>query len=234
MLSERIREMETDLERIPGVGAARIRAEDGEISEIHIVADPARRPKWIVRDAITTLYARHGIRVPHQRISVAGTADPGAVSPIPVATHEEQAPWSMRIVGVHLARQEDRLIATVELRDGIRTARAIAEGLATRKNQIRLVAEAALEGVRKLTGEMIAVDLQEVRAIRLGRLRIVLAHVVLLQAGAERPLIGSCPVRGGRMDAPAGAVLDAVNRLLQSLRARDDEIEYVVEEDGEK
>jgi len=231
MLSERIREMETDLERISGVGAARIRAEDGEISEIHIVADPARRPKWIVRDVITTLYARHGIRVPHQRISIAGTAEPSATKTAPAA--DSRPVWRIRLAGVHLAREGDQLVATVELKDGDRASRAVSEGLATQANQLRVVAEASIEAVRKLTGDMIALDLQDVKRVRVGSLPVVLVHIVLLQSGGERSLIGSCSAKGGRLDAPAGAVLDAVNRVLKPFRSREEEIEFEVGEDGE-
>lgn len=232
MLSDRIREMEADLERISGVGAARIQAEEGEISEIHVVADSSRRPKLIVRDVVTTLYARHGIRVPHQRISVAGTAGPVAVAP--PATMEPEAAWRLRLTSVHLAREGDRLLSTVELRDGERSHRASADVPATRANHLRVVAEATLEGVRRLTGDLATFDLQEVRRVDLGRLPVVLVHIVLLQAGSERSLVGSCPARQGRIDAPASAVLDAVNRVLQSFRSREEEVEYEVGEDGVK
>jgi hypothetical protein len=224
--------MEADLEKISGIGAARIRTDQGEISEIHVVADDSRRPKLIVRDVVTTLYARHGIRVPHQRISVAGTASPAAVTP--AAASEPEAPWRLRLTGVHLAREGDRLLSTVELRDGERSQRASADAPATRANHLWVVAEATLEGVRLLTGEVATFDLQEIRRVNLGRLPVVLAHVVLLQAGSERSLVGSCLDRQGRLDAPAGAVLDAVNRVLLSFRSREEEIEYEVGEDGMK
>ncbi|MDM7915264.1 MAG: hypothetical protein QUU85_08365, partial [Candidatus Eisenbacteria bacterium] len=73
MQADRIRQMELDLARIHGVHSARLQAENGEITEVHVVADPTRRPKWIVRDVVTTLFARYGVRVPYQKISVAGS-----------------------------------------------------------------------------------------------------------------------------------------------------------------
>lgn len=228
MQGERIQSMELDLERVEGVHTARIQAEDGEITEVHIVSDPARRPKWVVRDVITTLFARHGIRVPHQRISVAGSA------PCAEATAEvtESATDSrIRVSSVQLAREGDSLSATVELCEDERSVRTTKSGLATRSNQLRIVAAATLEGVRKLTSGLIPLQLEETRSVQVGEVMVVLAHVVHLGSEGERSLIGSCPDADGRMDAPAGAVLDAVNRILRPYRAQEEEIEYEVEED---
>ncbi len=176
MLAERIRLMETDLERIKGVHSARIRAEGGEISEIHVVADAARRPKMIVRDVVTTLFARYGVRVPHQRVSVAGSAPDPVVEPRPPASGTET---EVQIASVHLTCEGEDFRATVELRDGQRAARATADAIATRANQSRVVAEAALEALRKLTGTLPPTQIEEVRSVELGDLPVVLVRVVV-------------------------------------------------------
>jgi len=228
MQGERIQSMELDLERVTGVHSARIQAEGGEITEVHIVSDPARRPKWVVRDVITTLFARHGIRIPHQRISVAASA-PCAEATATVT--EPVRDSRISVSSVQLAREGDSLSATVELCEADRTVRTTQSGLATRSNQLRIVAAATLEGIRKLTSGLIPLQLEETRSVRLGDVPVVLAHIVHLGSEGERSLIGSCPESDGRIDAPAGAVLDAVNRILKTYSTQEDEIEYEVEED---
>jgi hypothetical protein len=226
MLAERIRLMETDLERIKGVHSARIRAEGGEISEIHVVADAARRPKMIVRDVVTTLFARYGVRVPHQRVSVAGSAPDPVAEPRPTASGSETG---VQIASVHLTCEGEDFRATVELRDGQRAARATADAIATRANQSRVVAEAALEALRKLTGTLPPTQIEEVRSVELGDLPVVLVRVVVLSSGREQQRVG-CGVGVDRIDAAAVAVLDAMRPILPSSWAPEEEIELEVEE----
>lgn len=228
MLAERVRLMETDLERIKGVHSARIRAEEGEISEIHVVADAARRPKMIVRDVVTTLFARHGVRVPHQRVSVADSAPQAAApaEPLVLGTGAD-----VRIASVHLTVEGEDFRATVELRDGPRAARASCDALATRSNQTRVVAEAALEALRKLTGTLPPAQIEEVRTVELGGLPVVLIRVVVLADGLERSRVG-CGAGVDRIDAPAVALLDAMRPILPIARTADEDIELDVEEDS--
>ena len=206
MLAERVRLMEADLERISGVHSARIRAEEGEISEIHVVADAARRPKMIARDVVTTLYARHGVRVPHQRISVAGSAPTEAGE---VGRSARAADLRLRIESVHLACEGYDVRATVEVKDGVRAARATADAIATRANQTRVIAEATLEALRRLTGSLPPMQLEEVRRVSLGEISVVLVRIVLLSEGREQHLVG-CGADGERIDAPAVAVVEAL------------------------
>jgi len=228
MQGERIREMEADLERLIGVHSVRIQAEDGEITEVHVLSDPNRRPKWIVRDVVTTLFAKHGIRVPYQKISVAGAAlapDPPP-RPSPPVT-----PSRIEISAVHLGREGELLQATVELRDGCQTVRTTAERLATRANQLRVVAAATIEGVRRLSPGLGPMHLDEACLVTVGGIRVVVAHVVHLSPHGERSLIGSCRGEDGLMEAAAGAALDAVARGVAAEETPREEVEYVVEED---
>jgi hypothetical protein len=202
--------------------------ENGQISEIHIVADSRRRPKWIVRDGVTTLFVRHGIRVDHQKISVAGSTPSELMRSSPDAV---EPGWRLRVAAVHLVREEDMLRATVELREGERIVEASWEALATRANHLRVVAAATLQAVQKVTGGVLPLHLEEARRINLGGLPVALVHVVLVRSDGERSLVGSCPVVGDRLDAAAGAVLDAVNRILPPYRDREEEVEYEVQEE---
>ena len=229
MQGERIRKMEADLECLIGVHTARIQAEDGEITEVHVVADPNRRPKWVVRDVVTTIFAKHGIRVPYQKVSVAGSA---AVCCETEATASDSVtPPRIEIASVRLTREGELLRATVCLRDAGRTAQATVDRLATRANRLRVIAAATLEGVRKLTPGQYPLHLDEACAVAVGGLRVVLAHVVLLSPHGERSLVGSCPGEDGSIEAAAHAVLDALAQGLPQHPAPREKIEYEVEED---
>ncbi len=227
MLEERIREMEADLERITGVHSARMRVEGGEVSEVHVIADCDRRPKWIARDVITTLFARHGIQIRYQKVSVA------AARPTPSQEGRFVSnSRSIEVTSVHMAREGEILRAVVGLREGERGAEGSAEGLATRANATRVVAAATLNAVRNLTGNRLALQLEEARRVRFGRLALVVVHVVLLRPEGERSLVGCCTTEDGRFEAVACAVLDAVLRVIDPTPLQEDEVEYEVREEG--
>jgi hypothetical protein len=227
MLDERVRQMETDLERITGVRSARMRVEGGEVSEVHVVADADRRPKWIVRDVITALFAQHGVRIPHQRVSVA------AAKPAQVEVFNPVVPCkSIEVSSIHLASEGDIVRAVVELREGERNARGSAEALATHGNLTRVVASATLNAVRDLRSNRLALQLEEARRIRLGRLSLVIAHVILLLPDGERSLVGCCAAGQKRFEAVACAVIDAVLRAADVIPPQEEEVEYEVREEG--
>ncbi|MBM3286454.1 MAG: hypothetical protein FJY88_03745 [Candidatus Eisenbacteria bacterium] len=223
MLEERVHRMEADLERLEGVRLARMRVADGEIIEIHIVADAARKPKGIARDVVTALFALHGIRVPHQRVSVAatrpdsgegcGSAAPGVVVSL-----------------AQLASAGQTYHSIVELRRGGRTTRAGADALATRANRNRVVALAALRAAGDMAGGALPLHLEDVRILRLGRTPFALVHLVHLSGEEERPLVGCRAADTGLLEAIAGAVVDAVGAIAEWPGVEED-LEYEVRED---
>lgn len=226
MLGERVRQMEADLERIAGVFSARMRVEEGEISEVHVIADPSRRPKWIARDVVTTLFARHGVRIPHQRVSVAAT------TLTPEGPPRLSAPCgAIRLTAVALVREGERYLATVDLADGERTVRAEAGALAIRANRIRVIAQGTLEAVRKLADQLPPVQLEEARLTVIGTLPVVLVHLVSLDGGAERSLLGCADARENRFEAVARAVLDAVEEIMGPVTPVEEDVEFEVTEE---
>ncbi len=157
-------------------------------------------------------------------IAVAGETEE-AETPAAVETHR-----AIEVAAVHMAREGDTLRAVVGLRGGGREAEGSAEALATRGNLTRVVAAATLNAVRILTSNRLALQLEEARRIRLGRLSLVVAHVVLLRPEGERSLVGCCTTSEGRFEAVACAVLEAVLRVIDSAPAKEEEVEYVVRE----
>jgi len=64
--------IETSVQQVQGVYACRVVLESpSEIAEIHVVGSPSRRPKQIVRDIESLLFAQFGLRVNFRKISLA-------------------------------------------------------------------------------------------------------------------------------------------------------------------
>ncbi len=77
------RQLQQAIEQINGVTSARVLLDDtGDIAEIHLVGSSARKPKQIVRDTESLIYARFGIRVDYRKISLV-QLDAANVSSVP-------------------------------------------------------------------------------------------------------------------------------------------------------
>lgn len=141
-----------------------------------------------------------------------------------------------RIVCVDLRREGERVSATAHLEQDDRSGRGRASALATRGNLLRVAAEATLQAAADLNGDLTSLHLEGLRIVAIDGIRVVLAHLVLLEGGVERDLVGCGLVRSESWEAAAAAVLDAVGRLPLrraplALVTPDDDIEYEVGED---
>ncbi len=224
MHRDQVESIEASLRQIAGVQTARLRAEGDEITEVHVVAQPNRRAKGVVRDVVTTLFARHGITVHHHKVSVATTAGPPAEA-------AELVPAGRRLLfrSVNIYREGNRNEGQVELQDGERVLTGTASGPAVRNSQEKLVARAALQAVSRLFGDGVALELAGARRTRVGTRTIVLVHLVLLRGRSETDLVGSALVGTDLLEGTVFAVLDALNRVLPML-AGEDRVEYEVED----
>lgn len=64
--------LEEIVSRLPGIRGVKILgAEDGEVKEIHILAESKKPAKQLVRDVETAIYAASGVRIDRKTVSVA-------------------------------------------------------------------------------------------------------------------------------------------------------------------
>jgi hypothetical protein len=223
LLREQIEAVEASLRNVAGVLSARIRVDGEEITEVHVVAAPHRKAKGVVRDVITTLFARHGIELHHHRVSVATTVksegDPD----------ESPPPRRLLFRSVNVYREANRNDGQVELLDGDRILTGTAQGPAVRNSQEKLVARATLQAVGRLFGDNIALELAEIERVRLGQRIAILTHLILLRGRAETHLVGSALLGTDGLESTVFSVLDALNRVLPMLTG-EDLVEYEVDE----
>jgi hypothetical protein len=99
------RATEDALRRLRGVTSAHIVLDvNGQIAEIHIIADGDRQPKQIVRDVETTVLATLHVKVDHRKISVAQIDPKG---PIPTEDPVQQPkPFRPKIAAPQRAPEE--------------------------------------------------------------------------------------------------------------------------------
>jgi hypothetical protein len=202
-------DVEREICRLPDVSIARIVAErGGRVTEVHVVAQPGKRPKQIVRDVQSIALASFGLELDRRIVSVVqlgGSPDGDQVvvgnRPSIVAITAE-ASGLRSLVRVTLSREEDEAVG-------------FAEGSVAMTARHRLVATATVDALRQLDPAAECIDIDHAQIVRVGQLDVAVVTVVFVVPPNEQIVAGSAIVRPQQeADAVARAVLDATNRRL--------------------
>lgn len=207
---ELILEIEQALSQVAEIRAARIVSSDeGVIQEIHVLADPSKSPKQLVRDIESTIMAQFGIAIDHKKVSIAQLGRESiAMDDTPAA------PARARIHSVSTDVMGVRAVATVTLELEGEVYTGVAEGPASTTGRRRLVGQATLNAVEKYTNGTFGFALEDVVIVTLGRERVAVACVILVTPLGEQALAGSALARQSENDSLVRATLDAINRRL--------------------
>ncbi len=193
----------------------------GHVDEVHVLAGSSRNPKQIVRDVESVFQTKFGLSVDHKKISVAQTTlDDDPAVQTPAAQGQGAAAGSRaRLMRVVFASAGARAEATVELEVGGEVHAGQASGLSSQSGRVRMVAAATLAALEDLLPESVAVAVDEVALVSMGRRVVAAVTLSVLQDGHEAILVGSSLVREDDREASARATLDALNRQLPLLIA---------------
>ena len=185
--------------------------------------DPVSPPLTPAR-ASEPLVAPLPTRPPTPRARIANvTSTEETLEPSRSATRDER----IRFVSVNLFVAGARTQAQVELRWKGLPRMGSASGWSTRDGAHRMVAMATVAAVQEFLAEDLALAVQEVEAVRLGRRRAVLVTIAMLTHRREKLLSGSCVVEHDLQQAVVLATLSALNRLVGGLRVKEP-TEYVL------
>jgi hypothetical protein len=224
---------EAAIRSLRDVEAVSIQTEDDEIREIHVLTSSARPAKQIVRDVQTLLLTRFNRSIDHRVVSVAYSRPatgptalvPGETAPEPGP--EEEAQPRIRFGSVNLYVASGRAQAQVELGWKGVTQLGTATGSATREGAHGLIASATLSAVQEFLEDGIALSMQDIDLLRLGKQDVVVVSISLLAHRNEKTLVGCCTVEQDTQQAVVLATLAALNRVVGGLRTREP-TEYVL------
>ncbi|NLJ34586.1 MAG: hypothetical protein GX349_08375, partial [Firmicutes bacterium] len=132
--------LEQSLSELRGVKAARIVVSGGEIDAVHILAEPDRNPKQVVRDVESILQAKYKLDIDHKKVSV---AQMNGVRQHSLSTRPQLISLGLSTTGAQ-ARARVELCFLEEHFTGE------ALGANTAFNRLRLTAEATLKAVEGL------------------------------------------------------------------------------------
>ena len=202
-----IRAFEDIIKSLPGIETVRVITEGGEPSEIHVLAQPGKPPKQLVRDIQSVAQAQFHTAIDRRIISVVQIEGADLLTGNrPVVKDVAESVSGSRIsVTVELAWHDERIVGT-------------AIGPAAQSTKLRMVAEATLNALEQALDEDVAFGVSAVDIVNVGAHLVAIAVIVFVVGGTERVLTGSAIGAGDPSQAMVRAVLDALNRHVPSLR----------------
>lgn len=179
--------------------------DSGTIEEIHVLTNPGRLPKQVVRDIESALMAHLGLKIDHKKISVAQVQG---------EPEREEQP-RLRISDVSVSLMGSRAQARVRLTRAGVVFEGVAEGHNSTIGQLRQVAEATIRAVEEskdIKGTLILEDL--VTGIHMAGKPVIMVAVNHVSHRGEELLVGSAVIKQDSWKAVVNSTLDAVNRRI--------------------
>jgi hypothetical protein len=216
-------DLEEGLRALPGVQAVSVVTDAEAVpTEIHVLADPGKTAKQLVRDVQSMSMARFDLELDHRIVSIVQMGEQelhdGGLAIVPDAAPD--APGSTEehgsrpvVVRIAVSSGMADTTATVVLRLDEQEFVGEATGMAAVTGRHRLVAAATIAAAAPLLGS--ACEIESAQVLSAGEREVALVVLTLdrPRQGAQ-VLTGSAAVRMPAEDAVARAVLDALNRHL--------------------
>lgn len=229
---------EAAIRRLAGIEEVRVEADGASIKAIHVLAPTGRPAKSLVRDVTTALQTQLGLAIDFRIVSVAFTRGRDEDGTLPQAAPEGGATPALeeparvgddriRFESVNLFVAGPRTQAQVELRWKGLPRMGSASGWSTRDESHRLVAQATATAVQEFLADPVALSVQGVEFLDVGRRKVAVVSLSLLAHRQERALTGSCSVEQDTPQAVVLATLAALNRVVAGLSAKEP-TEYVL------
>jgi hypothetical protein len=198
-------DIESIISRLKDVMAVSVvEGPDGELCEIHVLADSSRPPKQVVRDIESALMARLGYHVDHKIVSVAQVDS--------VAQKSEVS--RLRLSDVSISLNGSSSEVTVRLQKDGAVYCGTASGGGTPSGQVKMIANATLQAIAESGIRSGSVSLEDATEIAVGNKRLAVVLVGFNGNRGDEVLTGCALVRQDIWKGVVNATLDAVNRRL--------------------
>lgn len=204
------RELEESITHLDSVDAARVVTDGPRVSEVHVIAAPGKPAKQVVRDVQSLAMARFGATIDRRVVSVV------QISPTVLAGGATTRP---ALVGVLEEPNGTRTTLKVTLRFDDKDRTGAAAGPAVASTRLRLIGEATIDAVERTFDGVPPIALDAVSVSIIGSRRVIVAIVVSADDGGEHLTVGSALSTGDDGEAAVKAVLDALNRRIERIKA---------------
>ena len=212
-------ELEESLRAIPGIRAASVvTSADARPTEVHVLAQPGKPAKQVVRDVQSVAMAQFDLDIDHRIVSVVQIGDEQTAAEVGLGTDPAEEPMepgaprpALTSITVKSAEGESEVAVSLAIGGSVFSGHATGPGAPI--HRARIVASATLAALTELLGIPAAVESAQLLEIGMREVAVTVLSVTIPRLG-EQVLVGSALVRGDEEDAVARAVLAAVNRRL--------------------
>jgi hypothetical protein len=199
-----ISQMYESINKIDGVLSVKIIEENGEISEVHILANKLRAPKQIVRDIESSLIVLYDYKIDRRVISI-----------VQIDTEDTSSINRIQYAGIIVNSTNTSIECTVKLcyEDG--EAEVTLSRVRTLLNSRKIVAEATIRTIEEIIQQASIFDIQDVIVTEGRDVSFVSVIVNMITKGQEDAMVGSAIIKNDINEAIVKATLDAINRRVQ-------------------
>jgi hypothetical protein len=198
-------DLEDAIAQMPKVHGARIVSDDSGIEEIHVISANDIAPKALVRNILTLLLVRFGLRVDRRTISIVQSdQEPYVQVGRPIIQQVRViAQGGEKRVAVELRSPNGQVRGTHTLQDG--------------ESEMQGGCMALIDAVERLIGRQQILRYGDAQAVRLQEREVVVVLVTWHGSRVDETFTGSAFADSGYASAAARATLDAINRKLVRL-----------------
>jgi len=201
-----IEEYESFLNKIPGIISSKIVVgQEGNIIELHILANTARNPKQISRDVQSALMTKYGIPLDYKVISIAQIEDESEIC-------YNNCRLVLKNISINI---EDLQVETrVTLQKDDEVFEGVSHGLNFTLGRFRALAEATINAIQQFLDGRCMFSVLDIQKITISGRPVCIVAISEIAEQVENFLVGSSPIDQDDNKAVVKAVLDALNRKL--------------------
>ena len=209
-------DFEDELKRLPGIIAASVvTGPDAVPNEIHVLAEPGKSPKQVVRDVQSFAMLKLGLDIDHRIVSVVQIGSDefgGSAIELPADSDLAIPRPAIRSIMIRTSGQEAEALVSITATGGhVFDGRAVGSGSPALR--CRLIAQATIQALEELLGSSAVVESSQIVAAGTRLVAVTVLMVTVPRLG-DQLLTGSALLRGDESEAVARSVLDALNRRL--------------------
>lgn len=206
-----MKDMEQVLLKVRSVIGAKVTVDgEGNIEEIHIVANLRRSTTQIMRDVESIMLSEYNRTLDNRKISIVQVKS---------EWNAEEQDVRLKLKTIEYSNDGSSIDVSIILEKNEGQYACTQSGIKTETNVMRLAGTATLRAIEEYLGIKEVFVFEECREMFLSGMRIIIVTIASIANEQEELFIGTAQVKSDLNEAVARATLDALNRQVHYLES---------------